>query len=231
MLRVLKKKTPRSDPAVRTTLFGDMPLRTWCGAGDESEPWLSFVGARALLERNDTKGAAEVFREILKMPGLDSRHYLQAWHFLRTLGTAPEQADAGEVLGVVVEVAMPRGLDLLAVYADLSARYLNYSGAGIIWEHPDDSLDAELESLLDAGQEMAETLTLWERDKPDPPPVGQMRINILTPAGLKFTEAHMNALGSQPEASALVNVATTLIKKLMEKTRSAKTEPSAEPDA
>jgi hypothetical protein len=231
MLRILKKKTPRSDPAVRTTLFGDMPLRAWCGAGDESEPWLSFVGARALLERNDTKGAAEVLGEILKMPGLDSRHYLQAWHVLRTLGLAPEQADAGEVLGVVLEVAMPRGLDLLAVYTDFSARYLNYSGAGIIWDHPDESLDAEIGAVLDAGQEMAENLVLWERDKPDPPPVGQMRINILTPAGLKFTEAHMNALGSHPEASALVSVATALIRELMDKTRSANTDPSAEPDA
>jgi hypothetical protein len=224
MLRPFKKKTPKSDPAVRATLFGDVPLRAWCGGGEEAEPWLSFVRARALLERNDVQGAAGALREIVAMPGLGSRHYLQAWHVLRTLGIAPEEEGARQVLGVVVEVAMPRGLDLLAAYADLSARYYNFSGAGIVWEHPDDSLDPQIHAVLDAAGPIAAAIGPWEGDRPEPPPAGQMRINILTPAGLMFGQAPMNALATDRVAGTMVNVATTLMKDLVDRARSAKAE-------
>jgi hypothetical protein len=224
MLRPLKKKTPRTDPPVRATLFGDMPLRTWCGGGQESEPWLSFVRARALLEGNDIKGAAGVLREIIKLPGWESRHYLQAWHVLRSLGMPAEGEGARQVLGVVVEVALPQGLDLLAAYADLSVRYYNFSGAGIVWEHPDDSLDPQIHAVLDAAGPIAAALGVWERERPEPPPVGQMRINILTPAGLMFGQAPMNALAADRVAGTMVNAATTLMKDLVERARLAKTE-------
>lgn len=222
MLRPFKKKTPRNDPAVRATLFGDMPLRAWCGGGEESEPWLSFVRARALLERNDVQGAAGALREIVEMPGLESRHYLQAWHVLRTLGMAPEEEGARQVLGVVVEVAMPRGLDLLAAYADLSARYYNFSGGGIVWEHPDDSLDPQIQAVLEAGRKIAAGLGPWDRERPEPPPEGQMRINMLTPLGLMFGQAPMSALAADPVAGTMVNAATTLMRDLVERARAEK---------
>lgn len=219
-----KKKTPQDDPPVRSTLFGDMPLRAWCGGGQESEPWLSFVRARALLERDDTQAAAGALREIIAMPGLESRHYLQAWHVLRTMGMPPEGERAREVLGVVVEVALPKGLDLLAAYADLSARYYNFSGAGIVWEHPNDSLDPQMHAVLDAGASIAAAIGPWEGDRPEPPPAGQMRINILTPAGLMFGQAPMNALAADRMAGTMVNAATTLMKDLVERARAAKVE-------
>jgi hypothetical protein len=224
MLRPSTKKTPRTDPPVRTTLFGDMPLRAWCGGGEEAEPWLSFVRARALFERDDTQGAAGALREIIAMPGLESRHYLQAWHVLRTMGMPSEGEGSREVLGVVVEVALPRGLDLLAAYADLSARYYNFSGAGIVWEHPDDSLDPQIHAVLDAGASIAAAIGPWEGERPEPPPAGQMRINILTPAGLMFGQAPMNALAADRVAGTMVNAATTLMKDLVDRARSAKAE-------
>ena len=51
---------------------------------------------------------------------------------LDTQGCRPPEK-AQDVLGVVVEVAMEKGLDLVAGYADHHARY-NYSGAAIVWE-------------------------------------------------------------------------------------------------
>jgi hypothetical protein len=38
-------------------------------------------------------------------------------------GEPPPQESAKQVLGMVVEMALPEGLDLLAVYADGSVRY------------------------------------------------------------------------------------------------------------
>ncbi len=224
MCQSCKKKTPLTEPPVRATLFGDMPLRAWCGGGQESEPWLSFVRARAMIERDDHQGAAGVLREILAMPGLESRHYLQAWHVLRSIGVAPEGGAAPELLGVVVEVALPRGLDLLAAYADLSARYYNFSGAGLVWEHPDDSLDSQIRAVLDAGGPIAAAIGPWEGERPEPPPAGHMRINLLTPAGLMFGQAPMNALAADPLAGTMVSAATTLMKDLVARARVAKAE-------
>ena len=45
---------------------------------------------------------------------------------------------------------VPGGLDTLAAYEDLSARYLNFSGAAVIWDHPDNSLDSETRGLMQA---------------------------------------------------------------------------------
>ena len=61
---------------------------------------------------------------------------------------------AKDVYGVIVEVSMKQGLDIVAAYADHSARYFNYSGAAVIWENPDDSLREEIENLLNAGKKI-----------------------------------------------------------------------------
>jgi hypothetical protein len=33
---------------------------------------------------------------------------------------------------------MPSEVDLLAAYADRTARYYNFSGASVVWDHPTD---------------------------------------------------------------------------------------------
>ncbi len=71
---------------------------------------------------------------MLNQPGLESRHYLQAWHFLRAAGIQPPEQWAQFVLGVVVEVGMPGGADLVAAYADGSARFYSHAGGGVVWD-------------------------------------------------------------------------------------------------
>jgi hypothetical protein len=41
------------------------------------------------MARGDTKDAVAALAAVTVMPGLESRHYLQAWHFLRGLGQQP----------------------------------------------------------------------------------------------------------------------------------------------
>ena len=95
------------------------------------------------------------------MQNLEPRHYLQAWHFLRQLGVNPPDEKAKIVYGVVVEVGMEKGTDIVAAYADYTARYYNFSGAGVIWEG-DHSLDAEIEALIKAGQAVVKYIGPWD---------------------------------------------------------------------
>lgn len=91
--------------------------------------------------------------------------------------------EAKRLDGVVVEVALDQGLDILAAYADHSARYYNYSGSAVIWERPDPSLDAHIDALLAAGAAILAQIGAWEGARCPAPPRGQSRISMLAPVG------------------------------------------------
>jgi hypothetical protein len=204
---------------IRETLFGDMPLEQWLAnsSGIEVFPWNAFVLARAHLAAGRQQSAIDSWEEILRQPNLEPRQYLQAWHFLRQHGTRPPPEVAKQVLGVVIEVAMPAGLDLLAAYADHSARYYNYSGAGVVWEHPDTSLDSDIDQLLVASKLLVDKIGPWEQPRPTPPTGNQARLCFLTPSGLHFSQAPMAVLSNDPMAGRIVKLATVLMQALLAK--------------
>jgi hypothetical protein len=208
---------------IRDTLFGDMPLSQWPADSSLSRtfPWNAFAKARAHLAAGKRDSAVECWREVVRQPDLESRHYLQAWHFLRTHGVRPSHDAATNVLGTIVEVALPEGLDLLAAYADKSARYYNHGGGGIIWEHPDGSLDATIDELLQISSVIIEDLGPWEGERPEPPPAGQVRLSFLTPSGLHFGEAPWSALSGDPTAARLLEIGTSLMTAMVEKAKAA----------
>jgi hypothetical protein len=222
MFNLFKKKQPQQPPtSIRDTLFGDMPFSDWPGgsaAAPDAEPWLSFVEARRQLGDGHQQVAKQALRRILGMPSLESRHYLQAWHFLRGLGEQPPASEAKRLYGVVVEVALENGLDIVAAYADGTARYFNYTGAAIIWERPDVSLDGTVNSLLDAGREVIERIGPWEEARPAAPPTGQVRINLLAPGGLYFGQGGFDVLASDPMGGPVIAAATRLMQELIAKT-------------
>ncbi len=212
-----KKRQPEPTPQLmRDTLFGDKPLDQWPpeAAAAEAEPWASFVKARAAIERNNQAEAIQLWQQIAAMPDLEARHYLQAWHFLRQNGVQPPDDQAKTVYGVVVEVSMPKGLDLLAAYQDGSARYYNFSGAAVIWEHPNDSLDEAINALLAAGRAVVDMIGLWEGARPPAPTGGAARLNMLTPGGLYFGQGPMHMLSADPKGKLLLGTATSLMTKM-----------------
>jgi hypothetical protein len=207
-------------PAIRDVVFGDLPLSEWPSASSElsdEEPWASFIKAGNQLNGGDEAAAKEALRGILAMPDLESRHYLQAWHFLRELGEQPSAVEAKQLYGVVVEVGMDEGLDIVAAYADHTARYFNYSGAAIIWERPDDSLDADVDALLGAGRIVAAQIGPWEGARPDAPDNGQVRISMLVPSGLHFGEAPFEILSRDPMGGPVISAAMRLMQGLISK--------------
>lgn len=215
MFNLFKKKEARPTVTLRDTLFGDLPLDHW--AKDDSasaEPWVSFVKAKQRLKKGDKSSASAVLQKITVMPGLESRHYLEAWNALRSLGVNPPADRAKTVYGVVVEVGMKDGADIVAAYTDGSARYLHHSGAGTIWERPDTSLDEEINALLKAGQTVANQIGPWEQPRPAAPTEGNVRLNMLTPSGLHFGYGGFNTLEKEPMGKAIIDPATQLMLKL-----------------
>jgi len=212
-----RKKKGSNSSAIRDTLFGDMPISAWTGNHSGDEPWVHFQEAEKHLESENTQAAEQLLRKILETPNLESRHYLQAWHLLRSLGVKPPAETAKQVYGVIVEVSMPQGADIVAAYADRTARYFNFGGAAIIWEHPDASLDEAITHLLDAGQAIVHNIGPWENERPDVPPQGQARVNMLTPSGLHFGQAPLNALANDAMGGPIIKAALDLMQALIRK--------------
>ncbi|WP_300451815.1 hypothetical protein [Accumulibacter sp.] len=200
-------------------MFGDLPASEWPsedGQQATTEPWASFVAARKHGQAGKTDLAVAELERIAATPSLESRHYLQAWHFLRLLKVKPPADKAKVVHGVVVEVGLPGGADIVAAYADGTARYLHHTGAGVFWERPDSSLDAEIQALLTAGHEVASRIGPWEQARPEAPTNGNVRLNMLTPSGLHFGYGSFEALSKDPMGKAIIDPATQLMVRLTE---------------
>lgn len=207
---------------IRNTLFGDVPLAELVRAHPKvqlGEPWASFQRARDLKDTGELDAARHAVHQILKMPQIETRVALQAWHTLRELGEIPPQGLEKEVLGVVVEVGMPKGLDLVAAYRDHRARYFNYSGAGVLWERRDDSLDGLIDELLQAGTIVAQAIGPWTQPKPPEPKNGIARINLLTPSGIHLGQGPVDALNQDAMGGPILSAAFGLMKRLVELTK------------
>ncbi|HAV77402.1 MAG TPA: hypothetical protein DCX53_08615 [Anaerolineae bacterium] len=212
MWNLFKKKPAHKPVTIRDTLFGDLPASEWPRDDTaNAEPWSSFVKARQLLEKGDKSSAVKMYQTITDMTGLEPRHYLQAWHFLRQLGVNPPADKAKIVYGMVVEVGMPKGADIVAAYTNFTARYLNFTGAGEIWERPDQSLDDKIKALLDAGENVVKKIGPWEEARPPAPTNGNVRLNMLTPSGLHFGYGSFQTLSNEPMGKAIIDPATELM--------------------
>jgi hypothetical protein len=203
---------------VRDTLFGDAPPEDWPPAGAEADdfPWTAFDEARAYLAAGSVADARRYWHEVTDRPGLESRHYVQAWGFLRAHGEQPPEGIAKDVLGLVVEMALPEGLDLLAVYADRSARYYNHAGGGVALEHAEGALAEPIDELLAAAAEVVARIGPWEGERPGPPAAGTARLSFLTPNGLHFGEGPVEALEADPLGGLVLHRATAVMLELVE---------------
>lgn len=212
------RKPPGPAAALRQFVFGDAPVEAWIaqGTGDAGEPWASFERARQLARASMTDDAAAIWRQIASADGLESRHVLQAWHFLRQAGQAPP-ADLGKLaLGAVAEMPMNGAHDLLAAYRDGSARYLNYSGKVVVWE--DRSVAPIREAIdrwLTVAQEIAKVIGAWDQPQLPPVPAGHARVMVLTPSGPHFGQGPAAALQADPMAGAFLGAAVSLLQLIL----------------
>jgi len=219
MLKWFKRK-PAPSPVVdpRETLFGDMPLEEWLAVRSDGEGWDLFAEVKEHLDAGEQAEALEVLKKIVLHPSLESRDYLQAWSVLAGMDVKPHASRARTLYGVVVEVGLEEGLDILALYADRTALYYNFSGAGVTWGRPDASLDREVDVLLTASVEVLAEIGRWDRERPPAPSEGRARINLLTPSGLHFGEGKFAVLAAHTLTGPVLKAASTLVEAMLART-------------
>ncbi len=221
MFNLFKKKEPQKQespfPALRYHLVGNAQINEWPQGDADGLPWALFVEARRKLMAKDNAGAEKVYRQIVETPGLESRHYLQAWLFMRyLLKIQPPVEIAKKVYGVTVEVCTPTGVMLVAGYEDHHARSLHSSGGGVFWEKPDNSLNDKIDALIQAGQSAVNAIPLVLVDMmPNPPKqMDFILICIATPNGLYHGLGNGDFMSKDAYAGPIVSASTDLLQSL-----------------
>ncbi len=160
-------------------------------------------------------------QKIIGDAATETRHKILAYRMLATAGYEIENKD---LLGVIVEVGLDGGLDVVASYSDGSARYINQTGKMIIWETLDATSISLTKDLFEKSAAIVARIGPWEAPRKPFPAKGMVRISFLVSDGLYFGEAPANVLFNDPLAKPALLSAAALMQFLTEKVLSSNSE-------
>ena len=140
----------------------------------------------------------------------DQRNDLYSLNILKAKGN---KAPTKVLLGTIVEVRLPEGLDTLAVFVDGSARYINHTGKIAVVEGTPNDFETEIAAVIDASKPIVVTIGPWDKNRLEAPAIGNIRMSFLVSDGLYFGEGRMEQM-----ASPLIDAAVSLLQKLADKT-------------
>lgn len=150
-------------------------------------------------------------KELLKLTedkNIESRVKLLGYRILNAMN---EPIASRELLGVVVEVPLDGGLDVLAAYKDGTARYINQSENVIIWESRTPASDKLIQHLFTSSSEVVSKIGAWDKPRLPKPASPDIRISFLVSDGLYFGQGPFNVLAKDPMGGPVVDAATQLM--------------------
>ena len=116
-----------------------------------------------------------------------------------------------ELLGVIVEVGLDEGLDVLASYQDGTARYINYTGKMILWDTADGTSLEITAQLFRDSLNIVHRIGPWNNPRKPRPEKGNVRISFLVSDGMYFGEGPINVLFNDALAAPALQSATALM--------------------
>ncbi len=161
----------------------------------------------------DPDAADASLRSIIDDESVETRFKLIAANLLAARGNP---YGSRRIYGVIVEVGMDEGLDVLAAYDDGTARYINYSEKLIVWDTKTAESSALVADLFSAAQSVVDQIGPWEGNRLPPPVSGNARLTFLVSDGLYFGEGPFEMLAGDPMGGAVINSAAKLMGFLVE---------------
>jgi hypothetical protein len=195
----------------------------WLAGEISGYPWVLMAAAYVKLRMNEAAEAGRLLRAVTLISS-EARLRLWAWHNLRELGKYPAPDLARQVLGVVIEVPFDEDrADVLAAYADGSARYINHQGGMIVWDRLDEVVTPLVMNVIRASATPVGVETEERSDDPLLP--DQVRLSMLTPGGMYVWEG---VPGDNPELGqvfvSMAELLRALVQITMEQRRDAQDE-------
>jgi hypothetical protein len=176
---------PYADAAtnqIYNLLFCDAPDAFRPRPGAAAAPWQSVLFG----EPADPRAIAILANDA----DAEGRIRVLAFNWLRRHGHA---VPAKQVLGVVVEVRLPGGLDTLAAFADGGVRYINQTGRMSFFERLE-TLQPLVAALFEAATATVAEIGPWDRARLPPPTGDHVRLTFLVSDGLYFGEGQMQTM-------------------------------------
>jgi len=193
---------PYAQPALNQLyemLFCDRPALFAPAAGQAPAPWQALLYAAAPRQI--------AIRALAEDSAQESRVRALAFDWLRRHG---HEVPARRLLGVVLEVPLEGGIDVLAVYLDGSVRYLNHAAAPSLFEGPVAPLQPNVRRILSAAQVIVDRIGPTDQPR-RPAPRENLRLNFLVSDGLYFGEGPMPVLQGDPMAGPLIDAGAALL--------------------
>ena len=96
--------------------------------------------------------------------------------------------------GVILEVGLDTGVDVLVAFADGRARFLNSNGDISMWEGGAGATSARVVTLLGLAEPLARNTAAQSTGRLPSPPEGEIRISVFSAAGMHVVEGRMDLL-------------------------------------
>lgn len=170
----------------------------------QTEP-VQGVWATVLAE----KPAVQALKAITEDRTLPSRLRLTAYRRLRDL---QEAVVPRELLGSVIEVKLPDGLDVLAAYADGTVHYIHHGEKISSFDPAPAAWRATTRKLSNASQTAIEHIGPWLQPRMAPPTEGMIRMSFLVSDGLYFGQGLLNVMDKDELAGPIISASTELLK-------------------
>ena len=180
---------------------------------DTTTIWSKFIIASNHTSENNKKEAIRVLQNIIGNDSNETRTKVWAWNGLRELGFNPKSPN---ILGVILEVPQQGQTEYLAMYADKTARYINYTGSIGVWDTHDTKMDNLIANVIDLSQSKILTEKLSKgRNKSF---TEKVRFSFLTTNGIFQTEKAFEELSvNQNEISEVFFAATLVLQQFVDK--------------
>jgi hypothetical protein len=180
-------------------LFCDDMALYQSGTGAEGYPWNVLFA---------TTPGIDQLKNVIADITLEARQKVLAYKLLSEKGAA---ADKKELLAVIVEVALPEGLDVLAAFADGSSRYINHSEKLLIWENRTEESNRLIGQLFTNSITVVNKIGPWEDVRRPFPTDGMVRLSFLVADQLYFGEGPFDVLANDPMGGPVIDAATKLM--------------------
>jgi hypothetical protein len=146
-------------------------------------------------------------------PRQEGRIRYLAFSRLRTIGQAVRPKT---LLGVITEVPLPQGLDVLAAYSEGGVRYLNQSGKIAVLEGVA-AIQPLVQQLFAASAGIVDRIGPWDKSRlPPPAGTGSVRLTFLVSDGLYFGQGAMRTMQDDAAAGPLISCVTALLKAVVQ---------------
>lgn len=143
----------------------------------------------------------------------EGRTRVLAYNWLRSRGHATPK---GQVLGVILEIPLDGGLDVLAAYQDGGVRYINHTGSMAIVEADGSEAARMAKALVESAAPLVARIGPWDKRRLPPPKPPDVRITFLVSDGLYFGQGPWGALQNDAMAGPLLAQGGRLLSQLVE---------------